>query len=605
MTSASGRASGVRTGDHVSGRVLDKYQILEEVGQGGMAVVYRALDTALKRTVAIKILHAHLASDEEAKRRFEREARAVAKLRHENILEIYDYSGGGSADSYIVTEFIEGPTLKQFVAAHPIPFPEIGAMIVAEVCRALAHAHGLGVLHRDIKPENIMIRDDGIVKLTDFGIAQIVDAQRMTVTGQLLGSPAYMSPEHVEGQPLDFRTDVFSTGILLYQVATGELPFKGRNPHEILKKIAECRYIDARVVNPLVGGRLGRIIDRAMARAPGDRYQGITPLLDELTAFLGEADLTDTRAELKRYFADAEAYAAELRPRLIAALTRRGKEELAARRVGPALELFNRVLTIDPGHGEVLREVERLSNRRRLARGLLAGGALALIAGGVTAAIVLLPPGRTAGAHAIDAAPLAVSDAAVLASMAPDAADLVDLPIDAGPTPTGDAAPAARRDAGHPVRRHDAAPYAIGADRSFRMVVRPQGASYAVDGGPFVQITRGEVVLSLGPGAHKIALRHPRCIDETVTIAADQPGYDLIKHLRFRPTRLIPVCARASAISVNNVRAVVSGTPVEITDFENGSRVVTVDFLIGDQAVSRTVTVNAGAPPIEVSCDAP
>src|SRR5687767_15486914 len=246
-----------------------------------MSVVYKGRDTSLKREVAVKVLHPHLASHEEARRRFEREAQAVAKLRHENILEIFDYSGKGSSDSYIVTEFIRGRTLRTFIAAHHIGFPEIAAMIVIEVCRALQHAHSLGVLHRDVKPENIMIRDDGIVKLMDFGIAQIVDAQRMTVTGQLLGSPAYMSPEHVEGKPLDFRTDVFSVGILLYQLATGELPFKGRNPHEILKRIADCKFLDARVVNPLVADRLNKIIGKALARLPEDRYADVSLFLDD------------------------------------------------------------------------------------------------------------------------------------------------------------------------------------------------------------------------------------------------------------------------------------------------------------------------------------
>src|SRR5207237_7288085 len=177
-------------------------------------IVYRAQDETLKRVVAIKVLHQHLAAEPESKARLEREAQAVAKLRHDNILEIFDYSGLDSQSAYIVTEFIDGQTLKQFLTGHPLRHPELAALISIEVCRALAHAHGVGVLHRDVKPENIMIREDGLLKLMDFGISQIVDAQRMTVTGQLLGSPAYMAPEHVEGRPLDFRTDVFSVGIL-------------------------------------------------------------------------------------------------------------------------------------------------------------------------------------------------------------------------------------------------------------------------------------------------------------------------------------------------------------------------------------------------------
>src|SRR6266404_4575157 len=148
-------------------RIPDRYKLLREVGQGGMAVVYRAIDETLKREVAIKILHQHLASEPESKARLEREAQSVAKLHHENILEIFDYSGPDSAESYIVTEFIHGRTLKNFLTDHPLSFPEIAEMIASEVARALEHAHQFGVIHRDVKPENVMIRDDGLIKLTD------------------------------------------------------------------------------------------------------------------------------------------------------------------------------------------------------------------------------------------------------------------------------------------------------------------------------------------------------------------------------------------------------------------------------------------------------
>ena len=149
-------------------------------------------------------------------------------------------------------------------------------MIASEVARALAHAHQFGVIHRDVKPENVMIRDDGLVKLTDFGIAQIVDKERMTVTGQLLGSPAYMAPEHVEGRPLDFRTDVFAVGIVLYQLATGQLPFRGQEPArgaQAHRRVHASSRPDA--VNALVGKRLNRVIDKALQREPDARYPDV------------------------------------------------------------------------------------------------------------------------------------------------------------------------------------------------------------------------------------------------------------------------------------------------------------------------------------------
>ena len=292
------------------GQVLDKYELLERVGQGGMAIVYRGIDRQLKRVVAIKVLHKHLADYQEARDRFEREAQAVAKLRHENILEIYDYAARLEAEAYIVTEFIDGQTLKQFITARPIAFPEVGAMVILQVCRALAHAHAAKVLHRDVKPENIMIRSDGVVKLMDFGISHMVDLERLTVTGQLLGSPAYMAPEHVEGRPIDFRTDVFAAGIVLYQLAVGRLPFEGKNPHEVLKRIAECKFVDPRQANPRIGNRLGRIILKAMAADPGQRYAAIGEMVIALESYLEESGLQPDKipSEIARYFKSPVPY---------------------------------------------------------------------------------------------------------------------------------------------------------------------------------------------------------------------------------------------------------------------------------------------------------
>ena len=176
------------------------------------------------------MLHAHLLAEPESKTRLEREAQAVAKLHHDNIVQIFDYSGIDSAASYIVTEFIDGQTLKQFMANRKPPPPEVAALIAIEIGSALAHAHSLGIIHRDVKPDNVMVRKDGILKLMDFGVAQIMDLERMTVTGQLLGSPAYMAPEILEGKPLDVRTDVFSVGIMLYQLATGRPAVFGPQP---------------------------------------------------------------------------------------------------------------------------------------------------------------------------------------------------------------------------------------------------------------------------------------------------------------------------------------------------------------------------------------
>src|SRR3954467_2418932 len=287
-----------------------------------MAIVYRGIDRSLKRVVAVKVLHKHLADYQEARDRFEREAQAVAKLRHENILEIFDYSGAQAAEaagsSYIVTEFIDGETLKQRITDRPTVYPEIGAMVMLQVCRALGHAHAAGILHRDVKPENIMIRTDGVVKLMDFGISHMVDLERLTVTGQLLGSPAYMAPEHVEGRPLDFRTDVFAVGIVLYQLTVGKLPFEGKNPHEVLKRIAECRFVDPRQANPRIGNRLGRLTLPAMAAMPADRFAAIGEMAVALEGYLDESGIAHDKVagELARYFKAPVPYEQALKDRL-------------------------------------------------------------------------------------------------------------------------------------------------------------------------------------------------------------------------------------------------------------------------------------------------
>ena len=413
------------------GEVLDKYELLERVGQGGMAVVYRGLDRTLKRVVAVKILHRHLADYQEARDRFEREAQAVAKLRHENILEIFDYSAKEGAESYIVTEFIDGQTLKQFITERPIAFPEIGAMVLLQVCRALAHAHAGSILHRDVKPENIMIRSDGVVKLMDFGISHMVDLERLTVTGQLLGSPAYMAPEHVEGRPLDFRTDVFAAGIVLYQLAVGKLPFEGKNPHEVLKRIAECKFVDPRQANPRIGNRLGRIILRAMAASPDDRYPGIAEMVVALDGYLDESGLPSDKiaGELARYFKAPASYEEALKARLVDTLTRAGQHKLDDENRAGALDAFDRVLTIDPQNTKVLAILDRLNRRARLkTAGLALLGACAMAVGAYAVHEKQKPP--PAGAPEVDiAAVQSTASSVTIAHDDPPPAPRPDEPV--------------------------------------------------------------------------------------------------------------------------------------------------------------------------------
>src|SRR5918912_3461660 len=212
-----------------------------------MAVVWRGFDAQLKRTVAVKVLHPHLHTREDIRRRFNREAQAVARLHHPHILDVYDFSGLSAQPSYLVTEFIRGTTLRVFADRHAFDPPDLASACLLPVAEALEHAHAAGVVHRDLKPENVMVREDGVVKLTDFGIAALLDPdEKFTATGSILGSPAHLAPETIEGKPVDPRADLFSFGTILYWLSCGKLPYQASSPAALLRAILEGKRQDPR-----------------------------------------------------------------------------------------------------------------------------------------------------------------------------------------------------------------------------------------------------------------------------------------------------------------------------------------------------------------------
>lgn len=367
------------------GRQIGRYRILEQLGQGGMSVVYKGLDTALEREVAVKVLHPHLAEKEESRKRLAREARAVAKLHHPNILEVFDYAGSDSSDAFIVTEYIRGQTLRQFAADQAFSPPEIAAMVVHELASALAHAHEANVIHRDLKPENVMVRDDGVLKLMDFGIAKIIDREeKMTMTGALVGSPAHMAPEIIEGVEAGPEADVFSLGTILYLLTTGQLPFTASNTTATLKRILDGVYEDPRQKAPAVSDELSEIISTCLQRQRANRYPTATRLRDALESYLASLGVDRISEELAAFFADPPSYRQRFTKRLATALVERGERLLAEKRPARALSCLNQVLALEPDNARALRLLDQMNRarqrQRRLASAIKYGAVAALLA---------------------------------------------------------------------------------------------------------------------------------------------------------------------------------------------------------------------------------
>jgi len=272
-----------------SGRTIGSYQVADEIGQGGMAIVYRAYQPQLERWVAIKIMHTTEASDKEFLARFRREARAIAALRHPNILTIYDY-GEESGTAYIVMEYVSGGTLKAQLTGHPMEWPDAATLIIP-VGRALAYAHSEGVVHRDIKPANILLARSDWPMLADFGLVKLVGHQRgITRPGVTIGTPAYFSPEQAAGEDVDHRSDIYSLGIVLYQLLTGRLPFEADSPIELMLRRLRESPPPPRRLNPHITPQLEAIVLRALARDAEARHSTMEALVSDLSRLPGSTE---------------------------------------------------------------------------------------------------------------------------------------------------------------------------------------------------------------------------------------------------------------------------------------------------------------------------
>lgn len=274
--------------------INERYEVIKSIGEGGMANVYLAKDTILDRDVAVKVLRGDLSNDDKFIRRFEREALSVSKLSHPNIVEVYDV-GEENEQHYIVMEYIDGKTLKQLLYKRNTLTVEEVIDIMTQLTDAIAHAHESYIIHRDIKPQNIMILDDGSIKVTDFGIAIAMNATQLTQTNSVMGSVHYIPPEQANGKSATIKSDIYSIGIMMYELLTGSVPFKGDNAVEIAIKHMKEKIPSIRKQNPAIYQSVENIVLKATAKNPRNRYENARDMCNDLKECLSEEHKDDKR----------------------------------------------------------------------------------------------------------------------------------------------------------------------------------------------------------------------------------------------------------------------------------------------------------------------
>jgi len=347
-------------------RTIRNFEVMEKIGMGGMAVIYKAKQTSLDRIVAIKELHAHLASDKEIIDRFEKEAKSVAKLQHENLVNIIDYGKEGNS-YFIAMEYVEGGLTFKDLLGKVKKFPVTVALrVVTEVLKGLEYAHDKGIFHRDIKPANVMISKDGAVKIADFGIAKNLEQAGQTKTGQAVGTPAYMSPEQLAGRKVDQRTDLFSLGVMFYEILGGIRPFPGDTLHTIITQIIQTTPRPVEELDPLIPPEISKVVVKALEKDMDKRYSSATEMLKDLQDYMQKESISLTKKDMAAFVNDPNSYLQKQKQQDITEFMDRGSYfmNLGIGRIDDAIAEFKKVTLIDPNHSQAKELLEKLEKEK-------------------------------------------------------------------------------------------------------------------------------------------------------------------------------------------------------------------------------------------------
>ncbi len=545
------------------GATLGRYEISEELGHGGMATVYRAHDPRLGRDVALKVIHAHLRESPEIAERFRHEARAAAKLKHRSIVEIYDVPDTDDGERFLVAELVDGPSLRKWLQTAQkeggggVMPPEIAGCLMLQVLGALSAAHAQGIVHRDVKPENILIaglvtplssrpsdpasRALPVAKLTDFGIAKLLDAVSMTSTGQILGSPAHMAPEQIEGGDVTERVDVFACGVLFYELLTGQLPFDGKNPAQVIRRVLEGQFIAADRLLPTVGGRWTSIVAQLLAREPEKRSRSTDEVAAIVRRELEAMGVTDYDRELAAYLRAPSSVVSGWGERVKSLLVARAAKSRAEGDVIGAAADLNRALAYDPSDPRLIRAATSIRARERRGRYVKRG--LPIVVGGLAIVVgtffgvrwlrdrsVVAPPSSSSNGTIVPdtrpststSAPSPSTSTTVAPRPSTSTSNTAIVPLVTTTTGTGSATPPEK------------------ATRLVRFNMFPAG-TFTLDGnGPFDPLEYGERALTLGE--HDItATGQLSCCEaysRRIKIVEGEGATLVDIHLTFKPARV-------------------------------------------------------------------